>query len=114
MGDGESSGLSHHRLIAGRSGFRTLAFEYGPTRAAAPFGTGQAAAAAAGAAIGTAPAGGEAKNNSARFAHGVRPVHAGDGRLYATRRLHGPSRLAPLMPGHEIGQWRVLADPDHA
>ena len=43
----------------------------------------------------------DAKKNSARLARGLRRVHAGNGRLYAARRLHGARRLAQLLPGHE-------------
>src|SRR5262249_16302161 len=109
MGDGKSAAVSHHRLIAA-----ALAFEHGSTGAAAQFGRGQAASAVADAAIRSTQAVREAQENSSRFARVLRPFHAGDGRLYTARRLHGPRRLARLMSRYEIGQWRVLADPDHS
>src|SRR5215472_17250051 len=109
MGDGKSAGLSHHRLSAA-----ALAFEHGSTGAAASLPTDQAASVAADTASGRTQASREAQGNFSRFARSIRPVDAGDGRLYAARRLHRPRRLAWFMPRHEIDEWRVLADSDHA
>src|SRR5262245_62464104 len=60
-----------------------------PTRAAAQFGAGQATVAAGdGAGRGT-QAGGKTQENSARLAHSLRRLHAGNGGLYAARWLYG-------------------------